>query len=195
MSRVLRIRVPRQSPLLRWLGYVAILATSAAASAQLDKPLYPEQRVRMVPAQLVTVRAAGPPVTQQLSFEVTPGFHINSNKPTSELLVPTVVKLDPPTNISVGGLRYPAGRDMSFPFSPKDKLNVYTGDFTVTTLVTAARNTPSGRFRVHGLLQYQACDDRACYPPSKIPVAFDVKVLAPARKARRNPAQSPHVHR
>jgi len=54
---------------------------------------------------------------------------------------------------------------------------------------------PAGRFRVHGFLQYQACDDRACYPQTKLPVAFDVKVSkAASGRSRRNPPQSPHIH-
>ena len=28
-------------------------------------------------------------------------------------------------------MNYPAGKDMSFPFSPDEQLNVYTGDFIV----------------------------------------------------------------
>ena len=71
---------------------------------------------------------------------------------------------------------------------------MYTGDFAVTGLVRVAHNTPPGTYRVRGMLKYQACDDRACYPPGQLPVAFDVKVTKPPRRPRRNPAQSPHVH-
>jgi len=67
--------------------------------------------------------------------------------------------------------------------------------------VAAAKTMPAGRFRVHGFLQYQACDDRACYPPTKLPIAFDVQVAGKGAKlstrspgTRRNPPQSPHVH-
>ena len=127
---------------------------------------------------------------------MTRGYHINSHKPTSELLIPTVLSVNPPTNILIAKLTYPAGEDRSFPFSPGDKLNVYTGDFTVTGLVRAARTTPPGTYRVRGMLKYQACDDRACYPPGQLPVAFDVKITKAASTSsyRRNPAQSPHVH-
>ncbi|MGA1998853.1 MAG: protein-disulfide reductase DsbD domain-containing protein [Terriglobales bacterium] len=152
---------------------------------------------RVAFAQVATVRvAAGKSTKVELPFRVTPGYHINSNKPTSELLVPTVLSVRPPTDIAVAKLTYPAGEDRSFPFSPGDKLNVYTGDFTVTGMVRAERTTPPGTYRVKGILKYQACDDRACYPPGQLPVAFDVKITKAAStgKPRRNPAQSPHVH-
>jgi hypothetical protein len=182
----------------------AILLLGCAAFAQdlgsLSKSKAPVQRVTVMPPKVVAI-APGGKATTELAFQVKPGFHINSNKPGSELLVPTVVKLSPPTDIGVGSLEYPAGRDQSFPFSPGDKLNVYTGDFTVTAVVAAAKTMPAGRFRVHGFLQYQACDDRACYPPTKLPIAFDVQVAGkgaklstPSPGTRRNPPQSPHVH-
>ena len=153
------------------------------------------QRVAFAPVAPVRV-AAGKSTTVELPFRVTRGYHINSNKPTSELLLPTALSMNPPTNILIAKLTYPAGEDRSFPFAPGDKLNVYTGDFTVTGLVRVLRTTPPGTYRVKGILKYQACDDRACYPPGQLPVAFDVKVTkaTSTRRPRRNPAQSPDVH-
>lgn len=159
----------------------------------------PTQRVTAAPVGLITV-AVGSAKWVELPFRVAPGYHINSNKPSSELLLPTVLSLSPPTNVALGGLTYPAGQERSFPFSPDEKLNVYSGDFALSTLVRVARNTPLGRYRVKGVLKYQACDDRACYPPGQVPIAFDVKVTkaagtgTSAGRRRRNPAQSPHVH-
>ncbi len=152
------------------------------------------QRVTVAPVAPVTV-AAGKSAPVEISFRVLPGYHINSNKPNSELLIPTALSVNPPTDIAVAKLTYPPGDDRSFPFAPGEKLNIYTGDFSVTALVRPARTTPVGKYRVHGVLKYQACDDRACYPPGQLPVAFDVKVgKAPKTSTRRNPAQSPHVH-
>ncbi|MGB9104734.1 MAG: protein-disulfide reductase DsbD domain-containing protein, partial [Terriglobales bacterium] len=150
---------------------IVLLLISPAALAQVEtsKP-GATQRVAFAPVTTVRV-AAGKSIKFELPFRVTRGYHINSNKPTSELLVPTVLSVSPPTNILIAKLTYPAGEDRSFPFSPGDKLNVYTGDFAVTGLVRAARTTPPGTYRVKGILKYQACDDRACYPPGQLPVA------------------------
>ena len=160
-----------------------LLALTGAAAAQdmgsLSKTKTPTQRVVALPPKTVAIRPGGN-ADVEMDFQVKPGFHINSNKPGSDLLLPTVVKLSPPTNIGVGSLEYPPGREQSFEFSPSEKLSVYTGDFTVTAKVGAAKNMPAGRFRVHGFLTYQACDDRACYPPTKLPIAFDVKVSGKA---------------
>lgn len=132
----------------------------------------------------------------EIDFRVAPGFHINSNKPTSDLYIPTAVRFDVPTDISLAGISYPQGELVSFPFDPDTKLSVYTGDVTLKGFVMAAKSTPRGTYRVHGNLRYQACDNRACYPPTNVPLAFDVTVGKPksVRPTRRNPGQSPHIH-
>ena len=156
-----------------------------------------KSKVTADPVDPVTVQA-GKSTDVTMHFKVAPGYHVNSNKPKSDLLIPTSLSLSLPTDILMGDITYPDGKDLSFPFSPDEKLNVYTGDIAITALVRAAKSMPPGRFRVHGNLKYQACDDRACYPPTQVATSFDVKVLkaapTPTTKSRRNPAQSPHVH-
>jgi len=56
------------------------------------------------------------------------------------------------------------------------------------------RSVVPGKYVMHGVLRYQACDNAACYPPKTVPVSFDVKVGKEPTTGRRNPAQSPHVH-
>ncbi len=119
-----------------------------------------------------------------LTFKVGGGYHINSHKPLDELLVPTEVKLSPPTEIMISNIRYPQGQELNFPFSPDTKLSVYSGEFKVTATVRPAQNAPKGTFRVHGDLKFQACTDRQCFPPKKIPVEFDVKIEKAARNRR-----------
>jgi hypothetical protein len=131
-----------------------------------------------------------------LDFRVSPGFHINSSHPHDELLVPTTLKLHPPTNIMVGRIDYPPGMDMTFDFLPGEKLNVYAGDFRISALVIPTGTVTPGMYRVHGFLKYQACDNRQCYPPREAPADFNVQVQKASRSGTQaqNPAQSPHVH-
>jgi len=129
-----------------------------------------------------------------LNFRVAPGFHINSNAPKSEFLIPTNLKMDLPTDIVLGKIGYPAGTDVSFPFSPDEALNVYTGDFTIAVLVHPLRSVVPGKYVMHGVLRYQACDNAQCFPPKTLPVSLDVKVVKEPPGPRHNPAQSPHVH-
>ena len=101
-----------------------------------------------------------------LSFQVESGFHINSHKPDSELLIPTMLTPGSDTGVAVDRLEYPDGTSYSFPAEPEEKLNVYTGDFHIRILVIAK----SGAHKLTGTLRYQACDQAACLPPRTLPV-------------------------
>jgi hypothetical protein len=127
----------------------------------------------------------------EFDFRVASGYHINSNHPRDEYLIPTSLALDPPSDIMITNLDYPQGEDRSFDFAPNEKINVYAGDVAITGIVRTTKSIAPGRYRVHGTLTYQACDNAACYPPKRLPVQFDVKVIRPPRPPRPNPAQSP----
>lgn len=129
-----------------------------------------------------------------LHFRVGSGFHINSNQPKSEFLIPTALKMDLPTDIVLGKIDYPAGEDLTFPFSPDEKLNVYTGDFTIGLMVHPLKTVVPGKYEMHGVLRYQACDNAQCFPPKTLPVNFGVKVMKEPPAHHKNPAQSPHIH-
>jgi thiol:disulfide interchange protein len=156
-----------------------------------------------VPGKAPTVSMAAVPLTTaqraqatmvNLNFRVPPGYHINSNTPKSEFLIPTALKMDLPTDIILGKIEYPAGEETSFPFSPDEKLSVYSGDFTVAVAVHPLKSVTPGKYVIHGVLRYQACDNAACYPPKALPVSFEVKVVKEPAEHHANPAQSPHVH-
>lgn len=149
--------------------------------------------VTMSPAPLTTV-TRGKANTVTLEFHVQSGFHINSNKPSAEYLIPTTLKLDPPTDIVVGKTTYPLGKEMSFAFAPDEKLSVYSGDFTLAVSVRPLSSVLPTKYEFHGNLRYQACDNAACYPPKNLPVKFEIKVVkGTTAKAKKKPAQSPHA--
>jgi hypothetical protein len=181
------LRNRRLEPL--WACLFAVVVFTATAVGQTGKG----PSVTVAPLGPVTaVRTAQ--TTVNLNFRVPHGFHINSNTPKSEFLIPTALKMDVPTDIVLGKIDYPEGKDLSFPFSPDEKLNVYTGDFTIALSVHPLKTVVPGKYVIHGVLRYQACDNAACYPPKTLPVNFDVKVIKEKPGPRHNPAQSPHVH-
>lgn len=102
----------------------------------------------------------------ELHFRVAPGYHVNSHTPKSELLIPTELTLQPEQSVNVGKLEYPVGTAYSFPSQPDERLDVYTGDFSVKLPVDAK----PGQHTLSAILHYQACDHAACYPPKSLPV-------------------------
>jgi len=114
--------------------------------------------------------AAQKPATIDLHFRVADGLHINSHTPREKSLIATNLAVAETSALKLTGVEFPAGTDYAFAFDPSEKLSVYTGEFTVTAHLTA----PAGNYMLQGLLRYQACDSRSCYPPKTIPVALDV---------------------
>ncbi len=153
----------------RWL-VVALLGAACIAGAQfsLSGPARPKDHVALLSAsQIIT---AGKPTTVELVFRVDGGFHVNSHTPKSELLIPTALTLQPVAGVKVGAIDYPAGTMYSFSFDPKEKLDVYTGEFRVVAHVTAQ----TGVSTLSGALRYQACDNAACYAPRSLPVQVSI---------------------
>ena len=176
-------------------GFVFVLL--AAGAAMFDTTAQSPGWVTAMPVAKISV-AAGQPGKIQMRFKVAEGYHINSHQPGSELLIPTRLQMDPPTDIGVGSIVYPKGHDMTLTVAPDEKLNVYTGEFTIGATVSATRTATPGKYKVHGQLRYQACNDRSCFPPKQLPVAFEVSVLKSkvgGSSTAHNPPQSPHVHR
>jgi hypothetical protein len=102
--------------------------------------------------------------------------------------------LSAPTDIVIGRVGYPEGTQMSFAFAPEDKLSVYSGEFPVTVEVRPLAEVIPAQYMIRGELKYQACDNAACYPPKKLRVQFEIKVIKGPPPRRKNPGQSPHVH-
>ncbi|MGA9391392.1 MAG: protein-disulfide reductase DsbD domain-containing protein [Candidatus Sulfotelmatobacter sp.] len=172
-----------------------VITLGALASATLASGQTAGKAPTLTVADVPLVTAERTQATMvNLNFRVPPGYHINSNTPKSEFLIPTVLRMDVPTDIILGKVEYPPGEDASFPFSPDEKLSVYGGDFTIGLAVHPLHSVVPGKYQMHGVLRYQACDNAACYPPKNLPISFEIKVVKEPPPHHANPAQSPHVH-
>lgn len=147
---------------------VAVLSIASIACAQqIQLPaglVKKKPRVTFVGAD--TNIAAKKPTTLQLKFAIDPGFHINSHTPHSATLIATKIGIEDDGAFAVKSVDFPQGHEYSFAASPKDKLDVYSGEFTLTTHVTAK----PGAHTLKGILHFQACDTASCYPPSMLPI-------------------------
>ncbi|MBI3484195.1 MAG: hypothetical protein HY012_03450 [Acidobacteria bacterium] len=115
--------------------------------------------------------------------EIMPGFHVNSNKPSEDYLIPTQLLPELPAGYKVLGTTYPPGKLTKFEFSEK-KLSVYAGTFTLRMRIQAPADAPLGKTKLPLILRYQACNDSACLPPVKIPVALEIELAAANAPAR-----------
>jgi DsbC/DsbD-like thiol-disulfide interchange protein len=109
--------------------------------------------------------------------DIQSGYHMNSNKPSEDYLIPTTVALTPPSGFRLLSTTYPDGKLLSFTFS-KDKLSVYSGSVTVRIKLAADASAAPGDATLPFLLHFQACNDTACLPPAKIQIPVTVKIAA-----------------
>ena len=105
-----------------------------------------------------------------LHFRIRQDLHINSHKPTSDYLIPTVFSIPESSGVRLESATYPAGADFTLPVDPSTKLSVYSGDFAIQARIVASQ----GDHLVEAKLRYQACDQNVCLPPKTITVPIDV---------------------
>ena len=135
------------------------------------------------------------PVPRGTTFEVAvvvgimPGFHMNAHKVSEDYLIPTALTAKLPAGIKEVETSYPDGVSKKLGFDEKP-LSVYTGHFTVRMRMSAAASAPLGKMNLPFTLQYQACNDKACLPPVRIPVIAKIDIAPAETKTR---AMSPDI--
>ena len=167
-------RTPR---LFAWIVLLALAVLSIHASAQ-DSAIPPAASV-LQPQAYVSLQ----PVPRGRAFEIavvakiSPGFHINAHVPSEDYLIPTKVMADLSPGVFLVETTYPRGVMRAFRFS-KTPLRVYEGSFTVRMKMRASSAAPLGPQKIGLTVGYQACNQDACLPPTKIPVTADLEIAA-----------------
>ena len=113
----------------------------------------------------------GAAATEDLKIEVLSGFHVNSDHPRDEFLIPLKLTWDGPLQ----------AKSMSFP-KPEEiqvgtqRLLVFTGTFNIRTQFTAAGSAPVGSTTITGRLRYQACNNQMCFRPASVEIKLPVTI-------------------
>ncbi|HSW50179.1 MAG TPA: protein-disulfide reductase DsbD domain-containing protein [Bryobacteraceae bacterium] len=110
----------------------------------------------------------------KLSVRLRGGYHVNSNAPADEYLIPLALTWTTST-LQVREVVYPKGKMESYSFSSKP-LSVYTGNFEILTRFHVPPRAPLGASVVTGRLRYQACTTSMCLPPRTVEVKLPVEI-------------------
>ena len=110
---------------------------------------------------------AGETFAVAVHLSIRPGWHLNANPPSGDLLIPTSLTLNADLPLGFGGVRYPQGRDYVFE-ALAETLSVYEGEVALWAdmLLPEQAAGTSGDLRL--LVQYQACDEARCLPPAEL---------------------------
>ena len=58
----------------------------------------------------------------------------------------------------------------------QESVPVYHGQFKVTRDITISPKFRGADLQIPAFFEYQACDDRICYPPQKVPLTFSIRL-------------------
>src|SRR5262249_19976009 len=111
----------------------------------------------------------------QLVIDVNSGYHIQSSTPLDEGLIATQVYIEPVKDLELSKPIYPRGKERSDP-ALGGKLSEYAGQVVIGLPMEAAETLSGERKQIRGVLKYQACDDKTCFPPEDVQFAIDVPV-------------------
>lgn len=153
-------------------GLVVALLVGVAMFGQVPtRPSLVEVKAR------VSAEAVAPGEPFELVLDLTPSAGIHVYAPEVRNYRPIVLSVATRPGLSmVGAPRYPVAE--SYYYAPlKETVPVYQKPFRVAQVVSVDRSfTPGSLVKIDGALTYQACDDRLCYPPRKVPLTWTVRM-------------------
>ena len=144
--------------------------------AALSLPLLPQSKgvLTVAPVDKLTIQR-GATSEVKITAQLQPGFHVNSNTPSEEYLIP--LKLTwAKEPLQVEQVIYPKPQSEKYDFSPTP-LSVFSGNFEIVTRFKAPADARNGPAIMNGKLRYQACNNKECLPPRtiEIPVTLDIQ--------------------
>jgi len=125
------------------------------------------------PAERLNIKR-GSTAELRIKAQLQPGFHVNSNTPADEYLIP--LKLTwAKEPIDVEQVTYPKPELEKYAFSA-NPVSVFSGNFEIVTRFKAPANAPPGLAIIAGKLRYQACNNKECLPPRTLDLRATVNV-------------------
>jgi hypothetical protein len=167
---------------------VSVLVAAATASAQTPgtAPPNPFGDPTRATTPHLTVESsvshitAGPGTRLNVTVQVTPRREMHVYAPGKHDYQVVALTIDPQPWARLEPTKYPPSE--KYYFAPlNETVEVYSAAFRLTRELTIldtaeARKALAGQssLTIAGRLEYQACDDKVCYSPSKVPVRFAV---------------------
>ena len=115
----------------------------------------------------------GATVQAKIPVTVDAGFHVNSDKPKEEFLIPLSLTWTSTGALDPGAVIYPK------PTIEKvgdQQLLVFTGKFDLLANFKIGASASAGPGSAAGKLRYQACNSNTCFPPKAIEITVPYQV-------------------
>lgn len=102
-------------------------------------------------------------------------WHINSNKPKEDFLVPTELNLFENSGFNITKTVYPEAKEYKFSFS-ETPLAVWEGEFYIGALIKVDDKVQPGKYQLVFNLDYQACNNQSCLAPTSVSDTLEIEI-------------------
>jgi len=105
-----------------------------------------------------TVRAA-------IVIEIPSGYHVNANRPLGKYAIPTTLKIEAPSGVTVGPISFPRAIVRKLKATNNESLAVYEGRAIIRFNITVPANYGDGWL------------NEVCFPPKNVDQDFGINVV------------------
>ncbi len=146
-----------------------------------------------LPSQLVDVQAylsvepvqIGSQIKVAVVAKIARGWHINSNRPTLDSLIPTELLVSTSEGFRAGPVVYPEERKIYLDFAGDTELSVYEDTATFGFRLDVGREVSIGTHTLPIELKYQGCSDTQCLLPASVQLEIPFEVVGLDQPVRR----------
>jgi thioredoxin:protein disulfide reductase len=115
----------------------------------------------------------GQKIALTLDVDLRPGVHVYA--PGAGSYIPITWTMDDSPSYKANDVELPASHKLYLQ-AIDETVPVYEGRFRIVRDVIMGSALPEGVLKITGALRYQACDDRMCYKPEKLPLQWTLTV-------------------
>lgn len=111
----------------------------------------------------------------ELMLDLKDGWHINSNRPNSDYLIPSGLKLANNDSFFLDSVQYPQPVQYEFDFAD-EPVSVFEDGFSVTGIIRADHELKPGTYNLPIEFTYQACRQGSCHKPKTARYTVNIRV-------------------
>lgn len=112
-----------------------------------------------------------------VKINIKDSWHINSDKPKEDYLIPSQVNIQIQEGFRLEKTNYPPAEEIKLGFSDTP-LSVWQGEILIGSLFSVDKNISEGSYKLIINFDYQACNDMTCLPPSSVTDTLIVQVVS-----------------
>jgi len=155
-------RAPRgvESLLLALAHFYDTISPADVSAGPAERP-DASARKKPVKAEAFVSKSAAAPgetVSVAIKLSIDKGWHINSNKPFQEYLIPMTLELQDSPAVSLGDVAFPLGRQVTLDIDP-EPLSVYEETAWIMAPLKIAKTAQEGERTVDLSMRIQACSE------------------------------------